>query len=484
MLTIAGGCDISDCMRKDYSDNRIFGQGESSLTKAGWKLARLLLLSMAAAGLSWAAPAWPSAAAAAPEPLQPHIDRAASGGTLVLPPGEYAGPARIDKPLRLDGGGRVTLTAGEADGPVLEIAADGTSVQGLAIEDIRQDKTKAAVLIAASGTELRDVAIRTRSTGVHLREAHRNRIEDVRIEWLPTGIAKTDQSFARKGNGIDLLNSHANVIAGCRISGMFDAVYVESGDDNRIENNVVEQSRYGYHAMFAGHTTIVGNRGDRNVTGAMVMSSADAEVRDNVFVKQSENVNSQGILLFDVQRARIADNRLEGNRVGLYVERADDSLIQGNALVRNFIGLDMALAERNEIAGNRFVANVTQAMAAAGTGNTVAGNYWDDFRGIDLSGRGRSDLPYRVNPFFQTLVADQAAFQLFFQSPGMILLEGLFQGDKERWLSDAQPLMHPPGPASAESSGPAGERAAIFGLAAGMLVLTAAAITLWGVKRT
>ena len=45
-------------------------------------------------------------------PLQPLIDAAKPNETIRPAPGVYAGPVTIDKPLTLDGGGKVTIDAG------------------------------------------------------------------------------------------------------------------------------------------------------------------------------------------------------------------------------------------------------------------------------------------------------------------------------------------------------------------------------------
>ena len=57
-------------------------------------------------------------------PLQPLIDEAEDGATLLLEPGTYAGPVLIDKPLVVDGQGKVTIDAG-GKGSVIVLDTDG-----------------------------------------------------------------------------------------------------------------------------------------------------------------------------------------------------------------------------------------------------------------------------------------------------------------------------------------------------------------------
>ena len=66
---------------------------------------------------------------AAPVSLQPLIDAAPAGGTLRLPPGSYAGPATIARPLTLDGGGKAVII-GDGKSTVLAVAANGVTLRG------------------------------------------------------------------------------------------------------------------------------------------------------------------------------------------------------------------------------------------------------------------------------------------------------------------------------------------------------------------
>jgi nitrous oxidase accessory protein len=423
------------------------------------------------------------AVAAPPEAaLQHWIDQAEPGATITLPEGSYIGPAVITKPLTLKAEGTVKIAAPQGDKPIIDIAADGVVIEGFELEDTRQVKGQAAVLVRSSNNTISRLTIRTRSSGMMLREAHQNVLSGNRIEWLPTGNAATDRSFARKGNGIDLLGSNGNTIAGSEIRGMFDAIYLESSADGSVTDNLVEHSRYGIHLMFTQGVEISGNQGNFNVTGAMVMSSEDIVVSTNEFVKQTENVNSQGILIFDVRRTEVRSNQLEGNRVGLYVENAEGNRFIDNILLRNFIGLDLVMAEQNEFKGNHFYANVTPAQATVSKNNRVAENFWDNFQGIDFYGQGASDLPFRVNPFFQMLSSENTAYQLFFQSPGMLFLEGLFQNGSAQWFTDVRPLMKPQG--IWYDSQPATETAKTAAAAGLLLIASVLAIYYWGVKRS
>lgn len=440
------------------------------------RFATLTLLALLLALTAAAAPARVHAATAADE-LQARIDRAGPGDIVRIPAGEYAGALVIDKPLTLLAEGDVRLVS-DREAPVVHITADGVTVRGLAIVDTvpKPDKT-AAVLVETDGVQLANLSIRTVNHGIRLVGAAGGEILDSTIEW-----AGGDVRLSERGNGIDLYQSHRNRIAGNTVAGVHDGIYIESGDDNVVEGNRIDRSRYGVHLMYTNRPVIRGNTGSQNITGIMVMTTRDAEVTGNSFFKQNENVHSQGILLFDVRASRFADNRVEGNRVGFYVEQSGGNTLERNEIVQNYIGIQMIAATGNRLHGNTFRGNVVDAEAVESGDNAVEGNHWDAFRGLDTDGDGRSDLAYPVNPFFLNLVERQPAFQLFFQSPGMLFLEGLFAADRDAWLTDAAPLMEPPALGGGEPDRPSGATVGVLGA-----VLLAAAlfnIWYWGVRRS
>jgi len=372
-------------------------------------------------------------------PLQDILDQAVPGETVILPSGIYEGPIRISKPLTIlaEQEGEVILR-NDCLQTAVTIEADGTILSGIHIED-EALKEEPTVLVTADSVRLENLHIRTGAHGIAARDASNGTVSGTTIVWAPPGIRMAD-----KGNGIDLLVSHRWQLTNNAIRDVHDAIYLESSNDGVITDNVVENSRYGIHTMFSKRTVIERNVGRMNVTGAMVMTAEHTSVRDNTFVKQSENVNSQGILLYDAHEITVSDNTVEGNRVGIYVEQSTGNWLEGNRVSSNFIGLQLVDASGNEIRANRFIGNVTDAQARGSKHNTIAGNYWDSFEGIDADGDGTSDIAYAINPFFASVAQKRPAFQLFFQSPGMVFLESLFQSGREGWSRDSSPLMVPP----------------------------------------
>lgn len=414
------------------------------------------------------------AASAGTPSLQALVDAAEEGSVLRIPEGRYTGPVVLRKALKLQGEDKAEIVNG-ADGPVIRLEASGAELAGIRIEDTREDPDSVALEVAGSGNRLNNLTIATQGFGIRLYQAHDNILESIHIDG--TTVPKTGQSQdeepVERGNGIDLLESDRNQIRNNRISNMFDGVYIEKGTDNRIEGNLVTESRYGYHLMFSRDTAITGNTGSRNVTGAMIMADEGAQVTGNDFAKQSANATAQGILLFDVKRVLVENNRVEGNRLGIYAQTLRDTTIKDNRFMRNFLGIQMTDAEGNRLTGNEFVANVIQAQAIAEPGNIIEHNFWDDHGGLDLQGDGISDLPYRSNSFFLSLTDETPAYQLFFGAPGMLFLEGLFGSGSGEDLVDQAPLMKPRGTNDAGNPGGNGRWASIL---CGALLLAASGL--------
>ena len=65
-------------------------------------------------------------------PLQPLIDATPSGGTLLLAAGTYTGPAIVDRPMVLDGGGKAHID-GQQRESVLRVRANSATIRGLVL---------------------------------------------------------------------------------------------------------------------------------------------------------------------------------------------------------------------------------------------------------------------------------------------------------------------------------------------------------------
>ncbi|WP_293200720.1 NosD domain-containing protein [Paenibacillus sp.] len=368
-------------------------------------------------------------------PLQSIIDQAEAGDVIELEPGLYTGPVVISKPLTLIGDTGVTIN-NEQDQAAISIQAKDVKLKGFTIEHNGRQPA-AAVEITGSNHEITELMIRTKGAGLLLRDAASAVVQNNTIEWDGPSTAWSSQ----KGNGIDLYNSDNIRIEGNKIQGVLDGIYLENSRNAAVHDNRFIQTRYGIHCMYITGSSVTNNIGEGNMTGAMIMGVKNTVVSGNTFRKQSTNVHSQGILLYDVHQSKIHSNTVEGNRVGMNIAESSNNEIYDNGLIRNFVGIQMVLAEDNAFTQNRFISNVIDASTMDSQDNVMKQNYWDSFQGLDLNQDGISELSYAINPFYEQLISRNAAYQLFFQSPGMVFLSELHSEGKSHWTTDESPQM-------------------------------------------
>ena len=368
-------------------------------------------------------------------PLQPIIDQAGSGDTIKLISGKYVGPILIDKKLSIVGEGDVSLINSAADEAAISITSAGTELRNIEIRQAASGDIP-AIAVEADRVTLDNLSIQTRGFGILLRDSKDGLITNNKFMWLRS----EGKIGGTRGNGIDLYNSDGVRIAGNQIAFLRDGIYMENSRDVKVDNNRLHHLRYGIHCMYVDGVQVTNNIGEFNYTGAMIMGVTDGIVSGNSFRKQNQNVHAQGILLYDVQGSSIVKNIVEGNRVGIYMEQSSNNVLKDNLVVRNYTGVQFVKADGNRFQRNSFIANVIEASATASSNNQLNGNYWDAFQGLDVTNDGLSDLPYAINPFYQRLTAKNTAYQLFFQSPGMIFLSDLSTSNQADWASDRAPL--------------------------------------------
>ncbi|MFD2170002.1 right-handed parallel beta-helix repeat-containing protein [Tumebacillus lipolyticus] len=376
----------------------------------------------------------PAEAAGAPFDLQRALDSAQPGAEIRLPAGDHFGPVVIRKPIKLVGEGAQLRRAADAaaDQPLLLIEANGATVSGLQLTD-----EQLGLVVRGDDNQILNVAIQAGQTALKMEKSNRNLLRGLKISGSAADVEQ-------RGNGIEVWNSRDNRIEDSTLDSVQDGVYLDNSERTVVHNNRISNSRYAVHMMFSHQSAISSNELRRNVTGVMVMEDQGSKVADNRITEQAEHVQSQGILLFHVQDAQVANNRIEGNRVGLYVDQAEQNRIAGNQILHNFLGVRMTESRNNEFSGNLWAGNVVQAEATDSVDNRMTGNYWDTHQGLDLDGDGRSELPYVASPFFLSLTERAPAYQLFFQTPGLVILEDLFTSSTDRWLRDDAPLLVPP----------------------------------------
>ncbi|MDP2825185.1 MAG: nitrous oxide reductase family maturation protein NosD [Sulfuritalea sp.] len=390
----------------------------------------------------WVAPVL----AATPVLLQPLIDATPPGGKLRLAPGSYAGPAKIGRPLTLDGG-RQAVIVGDGKGTVLSVAANGVTLRGLRLTGSGEshDRVDAGILLEGDDHRVEDNELDDVLFGIHLKQVNRSRVTGNRV----TG-KKLEQGM--RGDAIRLWYSRDNLIEGNRFHRARDLTFTNSAD-NRIVGNHFTDGRYGMHIVFSPRLLVENNRLSDTGTGIIVLYSPDLVLRGN-HVAHALTGGGGGIVFKESNDALVEGNEVLHCSVGLRVDAPPESVgkltVRNNRFAHNIIGLFFY----GEEGGHRFVDNrfennlTTVAISAPGAGsaNVWRGNYWDEYQGFDRNDDGVGDTPHEVYLFADRIWMETPMTTFFRNSPVLEMLDFLERlapfSTPHRVLRDPAPRMH------------------------------------------
>jgi nitrous oxidase accessory protein len=387
--------------------------------------------------------------AAAPEDrgawLQAALAAAPAGAVLDVPPGRYAGPFTIDRPVTLRGHGRAALV-GDGATHVVAIQAADVTLEGF---EIRRSGTDllldhAGVHVTGARATIRGNTIVECLHGIYVRHADGVRVEANTITGLsqtlePVDPLKTplkpgegelcatplDQN--RRGNGVHVWNASHQLIAGNTIRDTRDGIYFSFVTDTDVRDNDIARTRYGLHYMYSDDNRFDRNRFSDNAAGAALMSSNRLRLTANHFVSNRSH-RAYGLLLQTVGDSVIAGNEIAGNTVGLFIENGRGNRVVDNRIAANHVGIHVSdSTDANTFAGNRFAGNIHPVETTGGNGANRwsehgRGNAWEGAAQLDLDGNGIADLPHHELDLFGDLRRTFPAIGLLAGSPGERLL--------------------------------------------------------------
>lgn len=344
------------------------------------------------------------------------IARAASGDTVVVARGHYAENLKIDKPLRLLGENRPTISGG-LSGDTLRVTAPDVTIEGMIIANSGGDlgKQDAGIYIqpGAHRARVRNCELTYNLFGLWIEKSN-----DVLIESnIITG--KRDFYSSQRGNGIQLYNTEGAKIVGNNISFVRDAIYVDVSHHALFRGNRLHHSRYGSHYMNSYFNVWEGNESYLNRGGLALMDVRNQEVRNNIAWGNSDH----GIMLRSIQDSVIENNIVAGNARGFIVYDAEYITLRGNLVVDNQVGVHLSASSSHNIAeDNDFIANHEQIKYVAASDvfwGVKEGNYWSNYLGWDRDGNGRGDIPHEANDMVDRLTWKHPMMKLLLGSPAV-----------------------------------------------------------------
>ncbi len=368
---------------------------------------------------------------------QPFIDKAKKGAHVVLPPGIYAGPVYVDKPMTLDGDGKATIDSG-GTGSVVIIETDGATVKNLRLINSghSHNDIDSGIQVRGKFNVIKDNHIEDTLFGVDLQQSDNNIVRRNRI------IGK-DFDLGVRGDAIRLWYSMNNKIEDNEISRSRDLV-VWYSDNNKIRRNKVSGGRYGLHFMYARFNLVEENEYRNNSTGIFLMYSDSVVVRGNR-ISHGQGATGMGIGLKETSDVTIEDNEVVYCATGIYLDVSPFQPDTTNRIYRNKIAFSgIGVLFHNDWTGsvlrdNRFENNhvhVSVNSQASAVRNDWSANYWDDYAGFDRDLDGIGDSPYESWAYADRVWMDVRYASFFRGSPVLTLLDFL-----ERLAPFSEPIL-------------------------------------------
>ena len=360
------------------------------------------------------------------KPFQALVDAAPAGSVLRPAPGSYAGPVNLNKPLTIEGGGRVSIDAGDK-GSVFTLETDGATLRGVHLTgsgDVH-DTEDACLEIRGHRNVVENLVIDNCLFGIDLRQSNENIVRNNRI-------TSKHADLGVRGDGLRLWYSMNNRVEGNSLIDTRDFV-VWYSNGNTIRDNIGRRSRYSMHFMFAQSNLVEGNRYYDNAVGIYVMYTEGIIIRNNL-ISHATGATGMGIGFKEASNTVVENNDIIYCATGIASDlspyQPDTKIwIRNNRIAYNGIGM-LFNNERvgNIVTDNVFEGNLTHvAVNGAGNvrGNTWEGNYWDDYQGFDRDNDGRGDSAYEAYAYADQIWMEKPHALFFKNAPLMEALDFL-----------------------------------------------------------
>jgi nitrous oxidase accessory protein len=358
--------------------------------------------------------------------FQALVDAAPAGAVLHPPPGRYAGPVQLAKPLTIDGGGRVSIDAG-GKGSVFAVAADHVTLRGLHLTGSGEsyDTDDSCLDVRGDGNVVEDLRIDDCLFGIDLKQSNGNRVRRNRISSKPLEVAM-------RGDAIRLWYSNDNRVEDNDISDARDMVAWYS-NHNVFRGNTSRRSRYSLHFMFSNDNLVEYNRFYDNTVGVYLMYTERVNLRHNL-ISHANGPAGMAIGFKESSDSDIADNDIVYCAVGVGSDLSpfqpgSSIRFHGNRLAYNGIGVHFT----SELGGNEFSDNVfegnlndvVQSGRGRGGRNRWDGNYFDSYQGFDRDHDGVGDTPHAEYAYADRVWIEIPTARFFMLTPVMELLDFL-----------------------------------------------------------
>lgn len=376
---------------------------------------------------------------------------AADGGPtqLWLAAGVYQGNFHVRRSLTLRGEQGAVLD-GAGSGTVLTIEADDVVIENLTLRNSGRRNTVEDAGVRAKGARIQLLRLRVEDSlfGITLAPC-----ADCRIEHSHVRAAAAHAPL--QGDGIKLWESNRSIVRDCLVENMRDVV-VWYSRHVLLERNVVRNSRYGTHFMYAHDSVVRDSRIVDNVVGVFVMYSKRLHVIGNVLAG-AKGPAGIGIGFKDSDGIDVERNWFVANTTGTYLDvtplgGAPLARFEDNVFAINQVALRLhAMAKDISFTRNEF-RNNGSLLDVEGGGDAMAvdfrHNYYSDYAGYDLDGDGFGDVAHQVKRLSGAWIDSHPALAMFQGTAALALVDVIAAAApvfaNKLLMSDPAPLFERP----------------------------------------
>ncbi len=334
--------------------------------------------------------------------IQEGINQASEGDTVLVKKGTYKEVnIIINKSITLLGENLPTID-GEDKGEIIKITADNVTVDGFKIIKVGTSYTSdyAAVrVIKRNGFLIQNLQLEKLFFGIYLEKSNNGKV-------LNNTIMGDAVNEYNSGNGIQLWYCKGVEVRGNKVQNVRDGIYLEFSDNIKISHNLSKNNlRYGLHFMFSNNNIYEYNTFENNGAGVAVMFSKFVEMNHNVF-KENWGTAAFGLLLKEINDAKITNNVFKENTVGINIEGSNRIDYKNNDFISNGWAIKVRGAcYTNNFENNNFLYNSFDISYNSNLNdNKFSHNFWSNYTGYDLDKNGIGDVPYRPVKLFSYIV--------------------------------------------------------------------------------
>jgi len=369
--------------------------------------------------------------------FQELVDKTEDNGTLIPPPGIYAGPVTVDRPMTIDGQNRVAIDAG-GKGSVIYLETDGATIKSLSLINSgnSHNDIDAGVQVRGNFNVVKDNVIENCLFGVDLQQSEYCIVRR-------NSISSKDNDLGQRGDAIRLWYSFYNKVEDNEITNSRDMVVWYSAD-NTFTGNRGSNCRYSLHFMYSRYNLVEDNSFYNNTVGIFLMYSDGIIIRNN-HIAHAAGPTGVGIGFKETSGVIIEGNEILYCASGMYIDISPFqpdmvNIHEKNLIAYNGIGIRFLNDwHGNEFRANQFVGNLTQIEISGGgsaSGHIWEGNHWSDFVGFDQTGDQIGDIPYELYSYSDQVWQEVVYAQFFKGSPLLEVIDFL-----ERLAPFSQPTL-------------------------------------------